>query len=315
MRSTLTRSITALMLVIAMAVGMTASLGDKAQAATPINIAYAAGDGAKINGGPVYNVSAYANETTTITTVKPIKSGYEFLGWSTKKNSCVVQFKPGDRKAFNTNTTLWPVWDTKCTILSYPFESKYDDTQIHKASLESYFNKRMCSKVSITLSYVDSQDSFVRSWNNMPYEQAVVIINTHGDPSNLAPGLLHMTQMNKLIDKKIKVIILTGCNCGHYDQQQSNIARSFAERFKCVVYASDGNVYYESLMSGMGSTKTPYSNWEKYRIKNSTRKTNDGWYAYDGTSGKGKRPVLLGLKGGTTISGLISAYYAKHYSW
>ena len=111
-RTSILKTITALALVIAMGAGTVVSLGGKAQAATAINIAYAAGDAATINGGPVYNVTAYANVATTITSVKPSRSGCNFLGWTRDKNSGRIDFKPGDPATFAKGTTLWPVWNT-----------------------------------------------------------------------------------------------------------------------------------------------------------------------------------------------------------
>lgn len=111
-RTSILKTITALALVIAMCAGTVVSLGGKAHAATPINIAYAAGDDAKINGGPVYNVNAYVGVATTITTVKPTRSSCNFLGWTTSKNSGRVDYKAGATVTFTKATTLWPVWNT-----------------------------------------------------------------------------------------------------------------------------------------------------------------------------------------------------------
>jgi hypothetical protein len=111
MKNKLFKSITSFMLVIAMVVGMTATLGGKAEAATYINIAYAAGDNAKINGGSVLNVRVQSGKATTITTVRPTRSGCNFLGWTTTKNSGRIDYKSGQSVTFTKATTLWPVWN------------------------------------------------------------------------------------------------------------------------------------------------------------------------------------------------------------
>ncbi len=317
MRSTLTRSITALILVIAMAVGMTASLGGKAQAAIPINIAYAAGDGATINGGQVYNVPAYPGKTTTITTVKPTnKTGYKFLGWSTIKNSGIVQYKPGETQTFTENTTLWPVWDTKCAILYMKDDAAENrhfqyDTPVFRTDLLNYLSARV-SKASVFAKDFNSWDTLFRAWNSMPSDQAVVIINCHGYPARLYYSLNISDVTKKLAFKNIKVIILSACNCGHLEHKGTteNIAEVFARRFKCVVYASDGNLQAYTL----ASANRP--EWRSYNTSNRTN--NAGWVVYDGRKYKDSKiipPETLGLKSGTTIGGLLDAYYSMHYSW
>ncbi len=400
MRSTLTRSITVLMLVIAMAVGMTASLGGKAQAATPINIAYAAGDDAKINGGPVYNVNAYVGVATTITTVKPtrsgcnflgwtttknsgrvdyksgqtpvtftkattlwpvwnaniayaagdgkfsngspvmnvsvtlgkattvptstpIRSGYEFLGWSTIKNSSTVQYKPGASITYTKPMTLWPVWDTKCTILymnsNHPDNVQFQqDTPLFNRQLFGYLSKRV-SKVSVSVKGFSGWRELMDGWNSMPKDQAVVIINCHGWPGSLSYTFSIYDVYHELDSKNIKAIILVACNCGHKEHSgySENIAQAFATQFKCVVYASDGNVSAFTLKSGTVDWK---------RFNTSKRTQNSGWLVYDGRnydrSGKVELHTVgsdidhtLGFKDGTTIDGLLDAYYTKYIGW
>ena len=410
MRSTFTKSITALILVFAMAVGMTASLGGKAKAATPINIAYAAGDDAKINGGPVYNVNAYVGVATTITTVKPTRSGCNFLGWTTTKNSgridyksgqsvtftkattlwpvwnaniayaagdgkfnngspvmnvsvtlgkstkvptsvpvrsgfiCLgwsttrnsstVQYKPGETITYTKPVTLWPVWDTLCcTFLYYDgYEKNQDDNGLHEGNLRNYLSDKFSKinrKLSLSCSKVNDGRSFREAWKNMPSDQSVVMISCHGDPFNLCPGMVSVYDIEHdvLTYKNIKVIILLGCNCGHVEhyyynhatgeryRREKNIAWAFAEKFKCVVYASDGNVHHFTLESGRGAGDIAL--WAYYNSPNTLRKHNYGWIVYDGSSGKTVTMTGLGLKEGstTTIGGLLDAYYAQRYSW
>lgn len=418
MRSYFTKTISALILVIALAVGMTASLGDKAQAATYISITYAAGDDAKINGGAIYIDLVKTGKATSITTVKPTRSGcnflgwtknrnsgqidfkagdkvtftkattlwpvwnaniayaagdgkfpngspvmnvsvtlgkttkvngstparsvYEFLGWSTVKNSGIVQYKPGDSITYTKPMTLWPVWDTKCTLIYLNSNQKGNtefqlDTPIFNQSLLNYISKHVSKVSEVPSKGFSDAYQFVDTWNDMPNDQAVVIINCHGNPFKFPfYGFDRFDLTNKLVSKNIKVIILIACNCGHLEhynrgcastaQPDENLAEAFAKRFKCVVYASDGNVMTETLESGLGSRYNPEDMWEYYNAPNSKRTVNVGWVVYDGRNYKGvydprdkNKEHLehqeLGIRSGTTIADLLDAYYSKHYSW
>ncbi len=111
-RSAIFKTITSSCLILIMVIGMMASLGKKAEAATPINIAYAAGTDATINGGPVLNINAFVDVETSITTVKPIRktSGFNFAGWSEQKDSGIIKYKSGEKVTFKKAQTLYPVW-------------------------------------------------------------------------------------------------------------------------------------------------------------------------------------------------------------
>lgn len=81
------------------------------KAATQITITYDAGEAATINGGTVYKVSATAGVSTKITTVKPVRPGCNFLGWTRTKGSGQISFYAGMYGTFSKNTTFWPVWN------------------------------------------------------------------------------------------------------------------------------------------------------------------------------------------------------------
>ena len=49
-------------------------------------------------------------EEITISSVIPLRTGYEFLGWTTDSQSKSVQYNPGDKIVLNGNITLYAVW-------------------------------------------------------------------------------------------------------------------------------------------------------------------------------------------------------------
>ena len=53
---------------------------------------------------------AKANTSFALSTSKPTRSGYTFLGWSTKKNASSASYSAGAKVKINGNTTLYAVW-------------------------------------------------------------------------------------------------------------------------------------------------------------------------------------------------------------
>ncbi|MBO4767278.1 MAG: RHS repeat-associated core domain-containing protein [Lachnospiraceae bacterium] len=138
---------------------------------------------------------------------------------------------------------------------------------------------------------VTDKKSFIGKWNAMPSEQAFVVVNTHGQPTYLNGSsndrpfqMFHINDVKELEYKKIKAIILLGCNCGHYSFRDynrygiANIARVFADKFGTVVIASDGNVRAYSYASVPLTQKERGDAWSKY--VNDGRTNNVGWIEY-----------------------------------
>ena len=50
------------------------------------------------------------NKDITLSTTKPSKTGYTFIGWSTNKNSSTAEYQPGAIYSNNESVTLYAVW-------------------------------------------------------------------------------------------------------------------------------------------------------------------------------------------------------------
>ena len=116
-----------------------------------------------------------------------------------------------------------------------------------------------------------------------------VVINTHANPERLGFGngnSFSRRDAMALQDKEMEQLVLYGCNAGHLDYQDRNIAEAFSHRTSgAPVMASDGTVY------GMNSdeTYTPRSDEEfQYwadRAGNGGR-SNEGWQIYRQVDGQ-----------------------------
>ena len=62
------------------------------------------------NGGSGAPSNQTSNGNITLSTVKPTRSGYAFLGWATISNATTAQYQPGATYNLTANSTLYAVW-------------------------------------------------------------------------------------------------------------------------------------------------------------------------------------------------------------
>ena len=55
-------------------------------------------------------------EALTLSSVKPVREGYEFLGWATSKTASKAEYQPGSSYTKDANVTLYAVWKQKEVI-------------------------------------------------------------------------------------------------------------------------------------------------------------------------------------------------------
>lgn len=113
------KSLAAFFLIAVTLVGITASLGGKAQAAKRIVIYYRAGSGdVKFYSTGCYEQYTYDNVETTIITTKPQRNSCNFMGWTKDRDSGRVDYQSGATETFKETTTLWPVWNTNIPFVA-----------------------------------------------------------------------------------------------------------------------------------------------------------------------------------------------------
>ena len=74
------------------------------------------------NGGQGAPVSqtATAGQSITISSAKPTRSGYSFLGWATSQDATKSQYAPGSKYTGSTNVTLYAVWQKNTPVEPQP---------------------------------------------------------------------------------------------------------------------------------------------------------------------------------------------------
>ncbi|MDO5456167.1 MAG: RHS repeat-associated core domain-containing protein, partial [Eubacteriales bacterium] len=153
-------------------------------------------------------------------------------------------------------------------------------------------------------------------WNAMGYENGrqvdidTVVINTHADPEGLGFGQSGASgfttdDARNLNNQSMEQLILYGCNAGHRDYMDTNIAEAFSHRTNnAPVMASDGTV------QGMNSDETyipindtHFQYWAR-RAGNGGR-DNEGWQVYQQVDGQ-TVVTNTGLRS-LTIVGMLEA--------
>ena len=146
---------------------------------------------------------------------------------------------------------------------------------------------------------------FKDDWNAMGIENGevvsidTVIIESHSNPNVISDNQkfrMSTADIRRLEKKNMDNLILEGCNTGHLDHRNDNVAAEFARKTEgAPVLAADGTVYYG--LSGLGGalgitfpwTKSWYDprqdkHFEKWRPNGSNRGAA-GWIVYQEDNG------------------------------
>lgn len=113
----------------------TAVLDITIPAATTYKITYDANGGS----GAPEATTKYAGRTLTLSTSKPQRNGYTFLGWSTSKTATTAKYTAGGSYSANAAATLYAVWKASTSGGStWSSSSMWDNP-----TLEHYFTVQM----------------------------------------------------------------------------------------------------------------------------------------------------------------------------
>ena len=101
------------------------------------------------NGGSGAPSSRYKAHGTnaTLSSTKPTRSGYKFLGWSTSSSATSASYDPGDTFSNEGNTTLYAVWERQSYSLTINFEYNYGT---YNVSLSVKTNRGTLSRSSMS---------------------------------------------------------------------------------------------------------------------------------------------------------------------
>ena len=147
----------------------------------------------------------------------------------------------------------------------------------------------------------DEYKDFTAWWNGLGTKRDLAIINSHANPDILSTKdkiLLSKEQIKFLKKKNIKLLVVLGCNAGHFSHDKC-IARYFANKVTGKVIASDGTVeaYGISLWPGYyGFVSTDKGDDNAFidLCPNGDKRKNYGWLVYVGAgNGNGNSLVRI----------------------
>lgn len=61
----------------------------------------------------------YKNKSITLSSTKPTRTGYDFVGWGTSTTDTTVDYNPGDTYSANASITLYAIWKAKGLVRIY----------------------------------------------------------------------------------------------------------------------------------------------------------------------------------------------------
>lgn len=154
-----------------------------------------------------------------------------------------------------------------------------------KEILKKYYKTKAYLKV------VNSAPRFQKEWNKLKPRNSkkieCVVVNMHAEYENILYNYpnenLNIEMVKSLEKKPVKRLILLGCNAGHYDFRDANLAFAFREKIEGDCIASDGTVvaFEKDEDDDFKLITENDSNWKEQRNKaKSKRKTNKGWIIY-----------------------------------
>ena len=160
---------------------------------------------------------------------------------------------------------------------------------------------------------VRGAQGFVIEWNTvMGFDDDgnklhidAVIIDTHGNPNELTNNLgwrLTTAVIDTLESKSMGVMMLFGCNVGHLDYKDTNIANAFAKKANgAPVYAADGTVCHAREFGLFGHVSYEaradwrFKEWREIADSGSKRKSG-GWIIYQGDTVTATNKSMLMLR-------------------
>ena len=69
--------------------------------------------------GSIGNQTKTYGQDLTLSSTKPTRTGYEFVGWNTNANATTAQYQPGGKYTGTSDITLYAVWRANTYIVSY----------------------------------------------------------------------------------------------------------------------------------------------------------------------------------------------------
>lgn len=144
-----------------------------------------------------------ANTGFYLSSSKPTRSGYTFLGWSTSKTATSASYAPGKGVKINSNITLYAVWKKNATVNPTSVSLNYGSYTMNEGS-----TKQLTATV-----YPTNASNKTVSWSSNNTQ--VVSVSSNGKLTAKAPGTATITAKTsngktKTCTVTVKGIVISG---------------------------------------------------------------------------------------------------------
>ena len=101
----------------------------------------------------------FHNTILTLSSTKPTRKGYTFVGWSTNSSATKASFQPGGSFVNNANTTLYAVWQKGCESNSHNYSYSVTKVPTTSAAGTLVGDCSICSNIiTVTLPKLNTAD-------------------------------------------------------------------------------------------------------------------------------------------------------------
>lgn len=135
------------------------------------------------NGGYNAPSSQYvkANTSFYLSSSKPTRSGYTFLGWSSSKNATSASYSPGARVRLNGNATIYAVWKKNATVNPSSVSLNYSSITLNMGNTK---------QLKATVSPSNAKNKSV-TWSSN--DTSVASVSSSGKVTAKGPGVATIT--------------------------------------------------------------------------------------------------------------------------
>ena len=237
-------------------------------------------------GGPSAQTKYY-NQNLTISSTKPTRSGYTFLGWSTSKTATSATYAAGGSYTANSGATLYAVWKASTYTVSYNANggsgAPSSQTKFHNTTLTisstiptrtGYSFLGWSTSSSATSASIDAGDTYTSNSNITLY--AVWVKSGYSIYYNANGGSGAPSTQIKNIGTQITLSTTIPSRTGYtFLGWSTNSSSSTAEYSSGATYSSDKSITlyavwkintYTIKFDANGGTGAPSSQIKKYGV-------------------------------------------------
>lgn len=105
----------------------------------------------------------------TLSSTKPTRTGYDFLGWSTSSAATSATYSEGASYTNDASVTLYAVWKIKTYTITWVIDGKSETTTVNYGAMPTHATPVKASDSNYTYSFTDWEPTVVNATANATY--------------------------------------------------------------------------------------------------------------------------------------------------